>query len=279
MHLEKDFIKMHDELELFCQILDQGHDTWLVVVHGIGEHCERHNYMHELFKDKYNILQYDLRGHGKSTGERSKINSFRDFKTDLEEVVEYLKTQKKCKKYVLFGHSMGALIVAGFIQKYVHDDFYPEKIFLSAPPAGVAGPFGPVVNKLEKKIFEKLGSLPYSLRIPGLVDLGNLSHDKKVQEDYVSDPLNLKSLHSKLLFEMIKSGKSVFSQDLNLKCPGYCAVGTGDKIVDVQTLKNYFYEHEKKMELKIIPGAYHEMHNEIPKYRDAYFEYLKSSLS
>lgn len=275
-HME--FIKMHDNVELFSRVTDNGHDSWLVAIHGIGEHCERHDYLRELFSHKYNILQFDLRGHGKSTGKKAYVRSFRDYKTDLEEVLNYLKRVHGAEKYVLFGHSMGGLIVAGFVQKYAHDNFYPEKIFLSAPPAGVAGPFGPVVNKVQKKVFETLGSLPYSVQVPGLVELSNLSHDPQVKENYLDDPLNLPSLHSRLIFEMIKSSKSVFSEDLNLKCPGFCAVGTGDKIVDVQTLKNYFYEHEKKMELKVFPGAFHEMHNEIEKYREPYFKYLMECL-
>lgn len=41
----------------------------------------------------------------------------------------------------------------------------------------------------------------------------------------------------------------------------------------------YFTEVEKNAQLKVFEGGYHELHNEIEKYRQPYINYLRQSLT
>jgi acylglycerol lipase len=135
-------IKSDTKVELNCLVRESGHKKWLVCTHGIGEHLMRHEYIIKNLAQNFNICLYDLRGHGDSTGKVAYVDSFDEYYHDLEEVCSYLRKTFAMDEYYLFGHSMGALITAGFVQNYLSNKPHPTKIFLSAPPVTVNGPHG-----------------------------------------------------------------------------------------------------------------------------------------
>ncbi|GAB4016905.1 MAG: alpha/beta hydrolase [Bdellovibrio sp.] len=273
------YIKVRDGLELYCSIRESGKKTWLIAVHGVGEHLTRHNYLHELFGNDFNIFQFDLRGHGKSHGARAWVENFFDYSRDLAEVTRYLYDHYKMQRYVLFGHSMGALVSSGFMKFHLNEAaLSPEAIFLNAPPVGFPGPLGHMVRFLPKQIFQKLAEVKFSLPVSGLVDLNYLSHDPQVKTDYINDDLNCLSLHTKLLLELVKASGLVFDGPLHWPMPTYVTAGSEDRVVGFNDLVRYFKHTELKTKLKVFRGAYHEIHNEVEEFRKPYLEYLKQTL-
>jgi alpha-beta hydrolase superfamily lysophospholipase len=274
---EEKMIKMRDGVEIFTRVREIGAPAWIIVTHGVAEHSGRHQYISDIFGHQFNILHYDLRGHGKSEGKRTFVEKFEDYYGDLREMIDYLTRNYKMKDYALFGHSMGALITAGVIQSYLQTSLYPKMVFFSAPPAEVGGMQGRIVHFLPQSVFEKLSSIPYSIPIPKVIKFEHLSHDPMVGEDYTNDSLNSLSIHSRLLFEIVRAGKDVFTRPLRLKCAGFCAVGGADQVVSPEAINKYFIHLEKGVQVKVIPSAYHELHNEIAKYRKHYIIFLKKS--
>lgn len=273
------FLKTIDGKELHLEISESGKKKWLIVTHGIGEHLNRHGYIDELFRNSFNILKYDIRGHGRSQGcKKGYVNDFSNFYSDLKEVILFLKKSYKMEEFCLFGHSMGALITAGYMQNLADEENYPDAVFLNAPPAGFPGVLGEVMNISPMGLVNKLASIPVSLKLGGLVDLNYLSHDTRVKEKYIEDEFNILKPHSKLLFEMVKASKEVFSRPLRITCPAFISYGTEDKVVSIDQLKNYLEMVDKNFRVMPIKGAYHETHNEIEKYRVPYFKFLKESL-
>ena len=96
---EHKFIKMRDDVELHAEIREVGSRVWFIATHGIGEHLGRHSYIPELFGSDFNIIQYDLRGHGRSMGEPAHIVDFEDFQKDLGEIINYIKKKYKIIKW------------------------------------------------------------------------------------------------------------------------------------------------------------------------------------
>ncbi len=278
MNGEQHFFKMRDGVELHVDIRERGHDEWLIVTHGIGEHLKRHLYINDLFSGRYNIVFYDLRGHGLSTGEDAYVADFNDFILDLEELLGVLRKRFRMESYVLFGHSMGALITSRFLQIKAQREFYPRKVFINAPPVGFSGVAGQVASWAPFALIDGLTKLPGSLKVGGLVDLNYLSHDPMIKKEYVDDELNHQKLHSKLAFELAKCSHETFSRPINPHCPAFVSVGSKDRIVSYSQLVSYFQVIEKNFDLQVIDGAYHEIHNEIEKYRAPYFKHLKASL-
>jgi alpha-beta hydrolase superfamily lysophospholipase len=85
-----------DGLKLYfqCWQTDQDQKGIICLVHGLGEHSGRYTHWAGLLNQAgYSVLTYDLRGHGKSEGQRGHIFSFNEFIEDsdllLEEATEY----------------------------------------------------------------------------------------------------------------------------------------------------------------------------------------------
>lgn len=278
MFMDKKFLKMRDGAELYVKVKESGSAVWIVATHGIGEHMERHNYIPEMFGHDFNIFQYDLRGHGRSTGRRAYVEDFAQYMDDLKEIVQFLKDKYRMEKHVIFGHSMGALISCSYIQNYVDERNYPSRLIINAPPIGADGVLGTLMKVLPHKVLQLACEIPVTIPLGNLVDLKYLSHDQRVKEDYIRDELNSQKIESKLLFEMMKTSQQTFSRPLRSKCPSFVTVGSGDRVVGNKETIDYFTSVDKSFNLKVFDGAYHEIHNEIEKYRKPYFEHLKATM-
>lgn len=267
-----------DGTPLKCLVRDNGTSKWLIVSHGLGEHLGRHEYMLKLFSQNFNIAIYDLRGHGKSGGRPAYVEDFRDYFRDLDVVVDYLRKEFGLKDYVLMGHSMGALVTAGFLQNVAKPDRYPEKVFLSSPIVGAPGVLGPLLSGAPSILFEAFCKTP-TVPLAGILNLRKLSHDSRIYDAYVKDEFTHKKIHTKLLFEILRLSREVFSRPLRIECELFVAIGTGDSIVNPELAIDYFTEVEKSAQLKIFDGAYHELHNEVDKWRKPYIQFLRQSLT
>ncbi len=180
--------------------------------------------------------------------------------------------------FSLFSHSMGALVTSDFMQNFVRQDCYPDKVFLSSPPVAGPGLLGVGFAAAPEFILKNLCKLP-TLPLSGMLNLRRLSHDSRVYESYVKDEYNQLKIHSKLYFEILRTAREVYSRPLRIECPLFVSIGTEDGLVHPQYLIKFFTEVEKNAQLKIFEGGYHELHNEIEKYRKPYFDYLRQSLT
>ncbi len=270
-------IKVKDNLELNCHLRETGSQIWLIATHGVGEHSGRHEYLLKLFSQYFNICLYDLRGHGDSEGAKGNIDSFEDYYDDLDDVLIYLRSKYSLKRYYLFGHSMGALITAGFIQNRLTNKEKPGKVFLSAPPVCAPGPHGMLFHYAPLNFSKTLANLPFSFPVKGLVPLKYLSHDKRVIQNYMNDPKVLLKLHTRLLLQLVAEARNVFSRPLRCEGELYVSYGSEDKVVNANCIHEYFTQIEKKANLYKVEGGYHELHNEIDKYKSLYFNFLKKS--
>lgn len=278
MNKEYRDIISYDGTLLKCLIRETGSSQWLIVTHGLGEHLGRHEYILKLFSQNFNIAIYDVRGHGRSGGKRAYVDDFQEFLKDLQAVIEFLKKDFSMTNYTLFGHSMGGLITAAYLQNMASKDFYPDKVFLSSPAVAAPGLMGPLFANAPKFLFDGLIKMP-TIPMQGILDLKKLSHDSRVYEAYVKDELCQLKVHTKLFFEILKTSRDVFSRPLRAECPLFVSVGTGDALVSSKILIDYFQNVEKGAQLKIIEDGYHELHNEVEKYRKPYLNFLRQSLT
>jgi acylglycerol lipase len=270
-------IKVAKDVELKATIIENGSPIWIVVTHGLGEHAGRHNYLDKNFSQYFNICRYDLRGHGESSGERGNIDRFSDFVSDLDSVLKFLRKEYKMDRYYLFAHSMGSLVTSSFLQNVVNEKFYPEKVFLSGPPVAGPGLLGKLFEKIPFKVTHSLSSLNSSIALGGMLDITKLSHDVRVYDNYIQDPLNSLKIHTKLFLNILAEAKDVFSKPLKVSCPLYVAIATDDRLINPQAAIKYFSNIESQAHLLKIEGGYHELHNEVDKYKKPYLKFLKKS--
>jgi len=263
---------------LKCLVRETGNSQWLIVTHGLGEHLLRHEYLLKLFSANFNIAIYDLRGHGRSGGRRGWVEDFHHFLNDLQAIIDYLRKDFSMTKYTLFGHSMGGLVTAAYVQSMASKDFYPDKVFLSSPAVAGPGLMGQVLSFAPMVLFDGLIKFP-TIPIQGVLDLKRLSHDTRVYENYIKDDLNQLKIHSKLFIEVLKMGRIVFSRPLRIECPLFVSIGTEDGLVHSKLVIKYFTNVEKSAQLRVFEGGYHELHNEVEKYRKPYLNFLRQSLT
>ena len=274
--MKREYFILRDGIKINISIKDNKASKWLIVTHGVSEHHERHLYLEELFGKKLNYFFYDLRGHGHSTGHPQYIDDFSDYALDLEELLKFLKDEYGMIQYLLYGHSMGALITSDFLKNVAKEDFYPELVYLSSPPISAGGKLGEIALKAPIALYDFLINLPLSIRLK-ILPGGNLSHDPAVNKAAEDDPLACNGMHTKLSFETMKKAREIYSSPINPKCPAFISIGTGDKIVSPEGAINYFKNIETNFELKIIENAYHEIHFETEQYRRPFINFLTAA--
>lgn len=278
MITEEKWVKTFDELKLNCKIHENGSPVWIIVTHGLGEHGDRHSHLNELFSQYFNICTYDLRGHGKSDGKKGYAKHFYEFSEDLHSIITFLKKEYQMKRYILIGHSMGGLVTSSYMQKRVDKDFYPEKVILSSPACAGPGAMGNFFRLAPRTLNNFMAGLPLSIPISGVLDIKKLSHDPRVYEEYIKNPMNVLKIHTHLLFEILRESKDVFSKSLRITCDLYVGIGTEDYLVNAPFCIEYFKNVEKQANLYVVEGGYHELHNEIEKYRLPFFDFLKKAI-
>src|SRR5438128_911546 len=108
------FFKGSQKNRLFCQIWEpadiRGH---LIITHGQAEHSGCYQRLVEGIQDlSYAVYAWDLRGHGRSEGQRGYAKQFDDYVRDFEAFLHYLRDHKNIypENLTLLGHSMGGLI-------------------------------------------------------------------------------------------------------------------------------------------------------------------------
>lgn len=269
---------LKDGTQIVCDVFDLQKEKWLVCVHGVAEHSGRNTYLPDTFTSHYNVFQFDLRGHGRSSGRRAYIADFEQYARDLAEIIDILGEKFGMKEFCIFGHSMGGLIVADYLQNHAKKDLYPFKAYLSSPAIAVPGFPGKYLFASPYWLTRFLSKIPFSIPLQGFVDLRMLSHDEKIYEDYISDSLNILMVHTRLGFGLTQRAREVFSRSLNLRCPLFASIGTEDKLVCSEAFINYFEKIETSATTLVVEGGYHELSNEIEKYRKPYMDFLKQSL-
>ncbi|MFB5029655.1 MAG: Monoacylglycerol lipase [Candidatus Phytoplasma pruni] len=90
----------------------------IIITHGLGESSQDYLPLADfLCQAGYNVILYDVRGHGKSGGSRGDVNNFHVLVDDLASLVKEIK-KKSSLKIFLIGHSMGGIITNAYMVKY-----------------------------------------------------------------------------------------------------------------------------------------------------------------
>jgi len=239
----------------------------LFVVHGLGEHGSRYfHFPHYLDQSIDLIVILELQGHGRSEGQRGHVDHFDDFNKDLLMWVELWKS--RCKEFfdgakiILFGHSMGGLIVLRQLLGKQNLDFCCA--IVSAPALGAKVEVPKIKKILAKNLVSIIGRVPLASGISSKY----LSHDAAVVQLYDQDPFVYKKVTPKLFVSILKAMDEVNESTEELTVPTLFLSPMTDLIVDAEKTIT-FYQKQKKMEskhqIRKYPEFYHESFNEVGK--------------
>lgn len=246
----------------------------MLLVHGLGEHCNRYKGdFSDFFTSKGVIIYtFDLPGHGRSGGKRGHVREHGDFNKILENRLAQIKKDNPELPIFIYGHSLGGLISAAFML-----ECQPEVkgCILSAPVIDVNKPLPPA-KALMAKVMDKVYP---SMALDNGLDREMLSRDKEVVDRYNNDPLVHGLASARLGAFILDKGNFVKNNAQLLSRPTLVMVGADEAIVSKEAIHACCKGSQFCTE-KIWDGMYHEIHNEKAK-QDVFnfaFDWMKKQI-
>ena len=227
----------------------------IILVHGIGEYCERYEHVCEFLTGiGCAVYGFDHIGHGKSDGKRGCM-SYADAYEIINTIKAQLLEQMPEIPVILYGHSMGGGVVLSYGLSYSEG---LKGIIATSPAVGMANPMKPGVVRMLRVLKKIAPNLTVSNGLPA----DGISHDRSVVEKYQADPLVHDKVSVTLGLDLMDSGDRVAAWDREYPVPLLVAQGSKDQLVDPVAAENFALHAKGNVTYKRFEGGYHELHNE-----------------
>ncbi len=262
MRHDEGYFEGHDGLKLYrqCWTPEEEPVGVVIVVHGFTEHGGRYAELaEELVRHGYAVHAADLRGHGHSEGDRVWVASFDEFPADLEVLVESVRRDEPTRPLFLFGHSMGAAIVARFVQTRRSEVC---GVAMSAPPVAMGNCVFPIL----RRVGVMLGRWFPRLRVVRLGS-GWISRDPQTVADFRSDPLVFHDrFPARIGAEILRTGPRILAEAGAIRPPLLILQGTADRLVDPAGSRQLLEAAgSQDKTLKLYEGFYHDLLHELQR--------------
>lgn len=254
--------KTKDGMKLYAKewIPDGKVKASIALVHGLGEHIGRYEYVAEAFTEAgYAMTGFDLRGHGKSDGIRGFSTSNDAVMDDISQNIQNAKNDFPNVPTFLYGHSLGGNLVL-----YYSLTRKPEVkgVIATSPGLGTAKPLPPALLVLTKMLYR----LAPSMQINNTLETSGLSRDPEVEKKYLADPLVHPYISPRLALDMFKNGDYCLEHAPEFPLPLLLMQGSEDHLVSVEKTRKFAMAAPmNKITYKQWDGYYHELHNEPEK--------------
>lgn len=228
----------------------------VLITHGYGEHSGRYSALTDaLISAGYDVVTWDLPGHGSSAGPRACVDVGRIIGDHLGARRQAL-AQARTEELVLFGHSMGGIITAASAEL---DGTRLRAVILTGPALRPDPAMPPRLARL---------LLPLARLVPGLptahLDARLVSRDQAVVSAYEADPM-VHHARVPLLtaLTMIVQGDQVIRNAATLSAPTLIVHGGHDRLSHVEGSQEFLEStRDAEVHLRIVDGAFHEVLNE-----------------
>lgn len=234
----------------------------VVITHGYAEHCGRYREVaHVIVRAGWAALSYDVRGHGRSPGERGYIDRFETYLNDLAAMLAAARELAPSgAPLVLLGHSHGGLISL----RALAGDHPPDvsAAIVSSPYLGLrlaVPPYKKLLGRVASRIAPRLAQAN-ELRVE------DLTSDPQKQAERSADTLCFDVATARWYTEATAAQDYVATHAHRIKVPTTWLVGGADAIADparsrtiASTVANASY-HD-------LVGFKHEVFNEVERGR------------
>lgn len=199
----------------------------VVVVHGIGDQVDGLPYATAaagLSARGFSVHRLELRGHGRSGGPATFVESFGVFRDDLRGFVTALRSASQPpSRTFLVGVSMGGLIVTDYALHHAED---LAGVVAVAPALGETGG-----SRLLLSLLPLLARVAPRLRLDPKLDLDKLTRDRAMLKAYVEDdPLYQRRITPRLAAEVIAAIGETRRCAGELRVPLLVLHGTADTV-------------------------------------------------
>jgi alpha-beta hydrolase superfamily lysophospholipase len=223
----------------------------VLIVHGLGEHALRYDHVATtLMRWGFAVRAFDLRGHGRSGGERGQIATDSALLDDLAEIVE--DTRRRCLRLsavqaaadeatlpnasagatapprrplplILLGHSLGGLLASRLVSLNLAA---VEGLVLSSPA------LDPGFSAWQKLLLRVLPGLLPNLLVNNGLDPRYLSHDPAVVARYRADDLVHARISLRLAQFIASASQAVVAAAAHWRTPTLLMYAGADRLVN-----------------------------------------------
>jgi alpha-beta hydrolase superfamily lysophospholipase len=228
----------------------------VAVVHGFGEHSGRYtNVVNQLTPAGYAVYAMDLRGHGRSPGQRGYINAWAEYRDDVGAFLRLVSQEQPMLPLFLMGHSLGGVIALEYAE---HHPEGLRGVVASGPLLGQPG-----VSPILLALAQILSRIWPRFSLTTGVDASALSRDLAVAVAYRADPLVHDRGTARLGTELSAAQARTLAGASAFKPPLLIIHGGADRLSPPEASRIFFERAPgPDKERHEIPGGYHEPHND-----------------
>jgi alpha-beta hydrolase superfamily lysophospholipase len=224
----------------------------VLIVHGLNEHSGRYERVGEQLSGAgLETYAYDHRGNGGSAGRRGHVERWSELHDDLEGQLGALRDAAGGRATVLYGHSMGGLVVAGYLET---DRPQPDLAVLTAPG------LDSTLAAWKKALAPYLARIVPTLAVPNGIDPATLSRDPAVGRQSDRKPSSARSSTTRFGAEALAEQRRVRAMADAITVPTLVLHGLDDRLVPAASSE--VLTSSAAVERRTYPGLRHELHNE-----------------
>jgi len=227
------------------------------VVHGLGEHSGRYQRFAEGMA-RHGLATYavDLRGHGKSGGQRGHVDSWSQWVEDAAAFVSHVETEAQ-SEVVPLGHSFGGVVmlsavIAGKLPR-------AKRFVLSSPALTLKAK----VPAWKVRLAGLTAKLTPRLALDNEVDPATVSRLPEVVEAYRTDPLVHSKISSRMYAEWGRAAAENLARAGEIRIPFLILAGTADPLIDPAGSEELHRRSAGVSEVRLLEGRYHEPFNDM----------------
>jgi alpha-beta hydrolase superfamily lysophospholipase len=228
----------------------------LVIIPGHGGHSGIFTKMVEYMLERnYTVYSFDLRGNGRSPGQRGYINSWAEFRADLKAFLNLVKSKEPELPLFVIGQSLGGTIALDYVLRELNQI---QGLILIAPALGLGiNPWKLLIGKLLSRI------LPHFSLDTG-IDFSASSRDPEVVAACAQDILRHNRGTARLATELLKTIDWIYLHVTELQIPLLILHGGADRVTLPASSRIFFEQLTlADKEIREYPESYHEIHNDL----------------
>ena len=233
----------------------------VVLLHGFGEHLLRYEHVAQhLVGGGFVVVAVDVRGHGKSDGQRGHVLRHDEYMVDVDAAFALAQRVHPGGERVLLGHSHGGLLALRYLMQ--ESGHQPAALVLSSPFLGIAV----AVPRWKAALGRSLSRFKPDFSLPTDLPASHLSKDQSVVDAYVKDPLVHAAASARWFTEVQEAQADALRRAHQVKLPTLVMQGGDDKIVDIGATRRAA-EGLGSADKEYIeyPGLRHEIFNEVER--------------
>jgi alpha-beta hydrolase superfamily lysophospholipase len=228
----------------------------LVIVPGLGGHSGIFTKMVKyLIERNYIVYSFDLRGNGRSPGQRGYINSWAEFRADLKGFLNLVTTKETDLPLFLIGQSTGGTIALDYV---LREPNQLQGLILMSPALGLGvSPWKLWLGKILSRILPRFA-------LDTGIDLSAGSRDPGAVAAFARDPLRHSQGTARLATELLETIDWIKAHGTELQVPLLILHGGADRVTLPESSRIFFERLTlADKEIREYPGSYHELHNDL----------------